>query len=88
MLEGAWERGSELGTFCQHVMLIDGHCTVVTVFTYSVMEGSKLQLRHLTDSKLQLDTWEAIQEVVYANKALPAIVDIKASGLINYSCMV
>ena len=44
MLEGAWERSSELGTFCQCVMLIDGHCTVVTVFIYLVMEGSKLQL--------------------------------------------
>ena len=36
-------------------------------------------------SKLQLDTWEAIQYVVYANKALSTIVDIKASNLINYS---
>ena len=45
MLEGAWELSSELGTFCQCVMLIDGHCTVVTtVFIYLVMEGSKLQL--------------------------------------------
>ena len=38
-------------------------------------------------SKLQLDTWEAIWWVVYTNQALPAIVDIKASGLINYSYM-
>ena len=30
-------------------------------------------------SKLQLDTWEAIWQFVYANKALPAILDIKAS---------
>ena len=47
------------------------------------MERSKLQLRHLRESKLQLDTWEAMWYVVYANKALPAIVDIKASDLIN-----
>ena len=64
-------------------MAIYQHCTIVTVFTYSVMERSKLQLRHLRESKLQLDTWEAMWYVVYANKALPAIVDIKASDLIN-----
>ena len=29
--------------------------------------------------KLQLDTWEAIRQFVYANKAFPAILDIKAS---------
>ena len=30
--------------------------------------------------KLQLDTWEAIWQLVYANKPLPAILDIKASN--------
>ena len=28
-------------------------------------------------SKLQLDTWEDVQQVVYADKALPAMGDIK-----------
>ena len=40
------------------------HCAIITVSTYSVMEGSAV--RHLRESKFQLDTWEAIWQVVYS----------------------